>query len=197
MPTLVRPVLATAVAAALVLTACGDDDGAAGDAGARGGEAGRFCDLYLDYLAEPSADLLDALVDVADDDEVDALARIIAEDRRAGRVLAADSDLRTLARERCQAEWVGSVQGAADTAGAAQAFFDAVVAGDRAGARTVAAENAIARFAPWAPVEPDPDAGTPTVLTVDEGSFTMALAADRIAECQVESGVVIACTLVG
>ncbi len=157
--------------------------------------APRFCDVYLDYLAEATPANLDAIVTAADDDQVDELVAIIREDDRTGRVLAADSDLEALARTRCQAEWVGGAQGAGNTAGAAQAFFDAVVAGDQIGARNVASANAIARFEPWAPVVADPETGTPTLLTVDEQSFTMALDPDRIAECQVETGVIITCTV--
>ena len=63
------------------------------------------------------------------------------------------------------------------------------------GARNVASANAIAVFAPWEPIEPDPQLGTPALVSADEHTFTLALDADRLAECQVETGVIIACTL--
>jgi hypothetical protein len=199
----VRRLLCLAVAAGLVLAGCNDDDDA-GSAGEQPAEDGtgdtrpsgpRFCDAFLDYLAEPSGEQLDVVARAADDPRVDELAAIIRDDDRTGRVLAADDDLQSLARDRCQPEWIGAAQGGGDTAGAAQAFLDALVAGDALGARNVASANAIARFEPWEPVTPDPAAGTPALLTVGERTFTMALDAGRIAECQVEAGVVIACTV--
>lgn len=202
-----RPVLLAAALAAMALAAaCSDDEAepvAEGDV-TEGDEEGaatteaplRFCDIYLDYLAEPTDELLEQIAEAADDPEVDELTRIIAEDDRTGRVLAADDDLERVARERCQAEWVGAAQGGGDTPGAAQAFYDALVAGDPIGARNVASANAIARFEPWSSIEADPEAGTPTLLTIDDRSFTMALDPATIAECQVEAGVVIACALV-
>lgn len=155
----------------------------------------RFCDVFLDYLAEPSAAHLEAVRAAADDPEVDELTEIISTDERTGRVLAADADLRAVARDRCQAEWVGAAQGGGDTAGAAQAFFDALVAGDPIGARNVASANAIAVFEPWAPVEADAGAGTPALLEIGDRAFSFALDPGTIAECQAEAGVVISCTV--
>jgi hypothetical protein len=190
------------LAGALLLGCTGDDDDDAAPTGEEAAEdvrastpSPRFCDVFLDYLAEPSGENLDAVTAAADDPRVDELAGIITEDDRTGRVLAADSDLQAVARERCQAEWIGAAQGGGDTAGAAQALLDALAAGDRLGAANVASANAIAAFEPWEPIEPDPVTGTPTLLTVGERTFTMALDADRIAECQVEAGVVISCTV--
>ncbi len=198
-----RRLVAPLLALSLVVAGCGDDDDAEGAAGGtdepteeRDERGPRFCDAYLEYLAEPSSEHLAVVVDAGDPD-VDALAAIIAEDDRTGRVLAADDDLRTLARDRCQAEWVGAAQGGGDTSGAAQAFFDALVAGDPIGARNVAAANAIAVFEPWAPIEADVDGGTPALVDIGDRSFSMALDAATIAECQVEAGVVLACTVAG
>lgn len=203
---LARLLLGPLLVGSLLLAACGDDDDPAADAdqseaagdGAEDerGAPVRFCDAYLDYLAEPTPEHLDVVVVAADDPEVDELAGIIGTDERTGRVLAAASDLESIARTRCQAEWVGAAQGGGDTPGAAQAFFDALVAGDPIGARNVASANAIARFEPWGPIDADPDAGTPALVTIAERSFTMALDPETIAECQVEGGVVLACTLV-
>lgn len=198
-----RPrLLATLVlTGALLAAGCSDDDA---DEAATEDAAGteertergpRFCDAYLDYLAVPNDEHLATVVEAADDPEVEELATIIGEDDRTGRVLAADSDLQTIARDQCQAEWVGAAQGGGDTSGAAQAFLDAVVAGDPLGARNVAAANAIAVFEPWAPIEADAAAGTPSLLEIDDRSFSMALDAGTIAECQVEAGVVLACTV--
>ena len=155
----------------------------------------RFCDAYLDYLAEPSGEHLATVVDAADDPAVEELGAIIGEDDQTGRVLAADADLQTIARDQCQAEWVGAAQGGGDTSGAAQAFLDALVAGDPIGARNVASANAIAIFEPWTPIEGDAAAGTPSLLEIGDRSFSLALDAATIAECQVEAGVVIACTV--
>ena len=198
-----RLALALVLVGSLVAAGCGDDDsgdgavpdGTAGEREERSERGPRFCDAYLEYLAEPSPEHLDTVVEAADDPEVDELAAIIGEDDRTGRVLAADSDLQVIARDRCQAEWVGAAQGGGDTAGAAQAFFDALVAGDPIGARNVASANAIAVFEPWVPVEADAAAGTPTLLEIDDRAFSLALDAATIAECQVEFGVVIACTV--
>lgn len=198
-----RLALALLLIGSLVVAACSDDDGAdeaapddaTEQAEERTDRGPRFCDAYLEYLAEPSSDHLTTVVEAADDPEVDQLATILGEDDRTGRVLAADSDLQAIARDRCQAEWVGAAQGGGDTAGAAQAFFDALVAGDPVGARNVASANAIAVFEPWAPIEADAAAGTPTLLDTDDRSFSMALDPATIAECQVEFGVVIACTV--
>ena len=204
----VRPRLRFALLAPLVATVLlgctGDDDteGAADgaveqedDAGAGQPPSARFCDEFLEYLAEPSGENLQAVTATAGDPQVNELALIIDEDDRTGRVLAADSDLRAIARDRCQAEWVGAAQGGGDTAGAAQAFFDAVVAGDPIGARNVASANAIAVFEPWTPVETDAEAGTPALLEIGDRSFSMALGPATIAECGVEFGVIIACTV--
>lgn len=187
----------------LLVAGCSDDDAADGTAADEATEQGeeraergpRFCDAYLDYLAEPSSEHLAAVTEAADDPDVEELATIIAEDDRTGRVLAADSDLQDIAREQCQPEWVGAAQGGGDTAGAAQAFFDAIVAGDPVGARNVASANAIAVFEPWTPIEADAAAGTPSLLAIGDRSFSMALDPATLAECQVEFGVVIACTV--
>ena len=200
----IRAVLGPMLVGVLLLGACGDDDAAEADrpeepddeGGAEEGtRPARFCDVYLEYLAEPTPEHLDAVVAAADDPEIAELAEIIGTDDRTGRVLAADDDLGTVARTRCQAEWVGAAQGGGDTAGAAQAFFDALVAGDPIGARNVASANAIASFEPWEPIGTDAAAGTPTLLAIDSRSFSMALGPSTIAECQVEAGVVLACTL--
>lgn len=197
--------LAVLALAAFVLAGCSDDDdddsgdgGAAEDASEteeRADRGPRFCDAYLEYLAEPTDLHLQDLTATASDQRVNELAQIISDDDQTGRVLAADADLRTIARERCQAEWVGAAQGGGDTAGAAQAFLDALTAGDPIGARNVASANAIAVFEPWAPIAADEAAGTPALLEVDERGFSLALDAGTIAECQVEAGVVIACTV--
>lgn len=187
---------------AVLVSACGDDDGGdevateqAGGAEERTERGPRFCDAYLDYLAEPSSEHLATVAEASDDPEVAELASIIGEDDRTGRVLAADDDLRTVARDRCQAEWVGAAQGGGDTSGAAQAFLDALVAGDPIGARNVASANAIAVFEPWDPIAEDPAAGTPSLLEIGDRSFSLALDAATIAECQVEAAVVLACTV--
>jgi hypothetical protein len=192
-----RPLLAL-LAVALV-AACGDDGGSerASAETTTSPPAARLCDAFLDYLAEPSAEHLDAVAAAADDPAVEELAAIIREDDRTGMVLAADSDLTDLARERCMPEWVGAAQGGGDTAGAAQAFLDALTAGDALGARNVASANVIATFEPWAPLEADAAAGTPAIVGVSDRTFTLALDPARIAECQVEGGVVIACTVAG
>ena len=121
-PHLTRALVVLALAGA-VLAGCDDDSGDGdGDAAeatteteARADRGPRFCDAYLEYLAEPSGDHLATVVEAADDPQVDELGAIIGEDDRTGRVLAADDDLRTLARDRCQAEWIGAAQGGGDT----------------------------------------------------------------------------------
>lgn len=200
-PRLTR-VLAVLALAGAVLAGCSDDDDGGDDAAegateteARADRGPRFCDAYLDYLAEPSGEHLATVVEAADDPQVAELGAIIVEDDRTGRLLAADEDLRTIARDRCQAEWVGAAQGGGDTAGAAQAFLDALTAGDPIGARNVASANAIAVFEPWDPIAADGAAGTPSILEIDDRGFSLALDAATIAECQVETGVVLACTV--
>lgn len=197
-----RRAAAVILAAVVVAAGCGDDDDpgepserTSQETEERGERGPRFCDTYLEYLAEPSGEQLAVVVGAAGDPAVEQLAAIIGEDDRTGRVLAADEDLRTIARDRCQAEWIGAAQGGGDTSGAAQAFFDALVAGDAIGARNVAAANAIAIFEPWTPVQVDEASGTPSLLEIGDRSFSMALTADTIAECQVEAGVVLACTV--
>lgn len=193
---------ALALVAAIAIPGCGDGgggdeatDSTQQEAQERSDRGPRFCDAYLEYLAEPSGEHLATVVAAAVDPEVEELAAIIGEDDRTGRVLAADDDLRALARDRCHAEWVGAAQGGGDTAGAAQAFLDALVAGDAIGARNVASANAIAVFEPWAPVAADPASGTPAILDIGDRSFSLALDPGTIAECQTEAGVVIACTV--
>lgn len=197
-----RPLLLAAVVSLVLLGACGDDDDgaapeptAAEDGAADTESTVRFCDAFLDYLAEPTPENLDVVEESSEDERVGEYAAIIRSDDRTGRVLAADADLEQLARERCQPEWIAGAQGAGDTARAAQAFFDALVAGDPIGARNVASANAIAVFEPWQPIPEDPEAGSPALVGVSERHFTMALGPERLAECQVETGVVIACTL--
>lgn len=195
-----RNTLLLVVLAAFVLGAgCSDDDDtseAGSDDSERPAPAVRFCDAYLDYLAEPTPAHLDVVAESAGSEEVEELAEIIRDDDRTGRVLAADADLEGLARTRCQPEWIAGAQGAGSTPAAAQAFHDAVVAGDRFGARNVASANAIAVFEPWDEIEADEDAGTPAFRLLDDQTFVLVLGPERFAECQVETGVVIACTLV-
>jgi hypothetical protein len=175
--------VASALLAGGLLAAC--DDAADGDGSAREASATtepRWCDAYLQHLAEPDAESL-------------AAVRATADDPRAGE--ATEAELDALARERCQAEWMGAAMGGGDTAGAAQAFFDALVAGDAFGAGNVAAANAIARFEPWEPLPADPAAGTPALRDIGARSFTVALDPERTAVCAVESGVVLSCTIEG
>lgn len=186
------------------LPGCGDDGGGGADAGrpgqgsARGStdEASpgpRFCDAYLDYLGESTPERLATVDRATDDPQVSGYAAVITSDADLDRVLAATLDLDDLAREQCQPEWTAGTQGAGDTDSAAQALFDAVVAGDRAGAQNVAATNAIAVFEPWAPVVADEAAGTPALAEVGGQSFTIVLGPADLAQCEVETGVVVAC----
>lgn len=155
----------------------------------------RFCDVYLDYLAESTPENLAAVVAATDDDQVAAYAEVIGSDAGITEVLAATLDLDELARLDCQPEWTGGVQGAGSTEAAAQAFYDAVVAGDRVGAANVASANAIAVFEPWQPV---PAAGeTPALVEVGELTFTIVLDDASLAHCQVEVGVVVSCQVEG
>lgn len=196
------------VTASLVLLAgacSGDDDDEAGSATSTptselpdGGlddddDGPRFCDTYLTYLGDASPANLAVVVDAADDGAVSDLAAIITDDPNTARVLSATDDLDRLARDRCQTEWTAGAQGAGSTAAAAQAFFDALVAGDAVGARNVASANAIATFAPWEPIAADPATGTPAVGQVTETGFTLVLDADTLALCEVEIGVVVTC----
>lgn len=197
--------VSVAIVSLAMLAACSDDDEAGAPAdeeipaevGEGDGERSsgpRFCDAYLEYLADPTAPQLDVLAEAADDDEIENLIEIIETDTDPGRVLAADQDLDGLARLRCQTEWTAGAQGAGNTPAAAQAFFDAVVAGDRTGARNVASANAIAAFEPWEPLTGE-DGTEPTLVEVGEQTFSIVLDAASLAQCQVETGVVIACTV--
>lgn len=194
-----RWMLCALAVATMSIGACSDDD--AGDAsgsedasGERDPAAPRFCDVYLDFLGDSSGTSLEAVVEAADDPEVDELAAIVGDETaETGRVLAAVEDLDGIARTRCQVEWTAGAQGAGSTAAAASALFDAIVAGDPIGARNVASANAIAVFEPWEPVTPDPETGTPAVGEVGDKSFSLVLGPAEIAVCQVETGVVVAC----
>lgn len=185
----------------VLLVACSDGD--EGDAVGAGGqdEAGaetraRFCDVFLDYLADSSPQNLEVVADSTDDPDVGAHVDTIRTSGDLTEVLAATLDLDELARTRCQPEWTAGAQGAGNTPAAAQAFLDALVAGDPVGARNVASANAIAVFEPWDPIPSDPAAGTPAIDAVGDEAFSLVLTPDRVAQCQVETGVVITCTIV-
>lgn len=178
------------------LSCSGDDDDATPTSTAPGGEsAARFCDVYLDYLSESTSANLIAVDEAADDDQVSEYVDVMQSDADIVAIIAATVDLDDLARSRCQSEWTAGAQGAGNTGAAAQAFFDALVAGDPLGARNVASANAIAVFEPWEPISTDPAAGTPAIGDIDGRSFTIALHAASLAECQVETGVVVACQI--
>lgn len=185
------------VSAIAVVAACsGDDDAASTTTSPEEREtAARFCDVYLGYLSESTSENLTAVEDAADDPQVDEYVGVMESDADIIAVVAATVDLDDLARSRCQSEWTAGAQGAGNTGAAAQAFFDALVAGDPVGARNVASANAIAVFDPWEPIAPDPASGTPAIGDVDGQSFTVALDAGSLAECQVETGVVVACQI--
>lgn len=181
---------------ALVLAACsGDDEGA--DAPSTTSErAARFCDVYLDYITDSSDANLTAVVDAAPDRaEFGALADTVRQATDTVEVFAAIETLDQRARERCQPEWIGAAQGAGTTAAAAEAFFAALVNGDRIGATNVASANAIARFEPWGVIEPDESVGSPVIAGVEADSFSMILGPATLAQCLVETGVVFSCTL--
>lgn len=194
-----RTLYALALVGALVaVAACSgdDDDGASSTTVARDGEpAARFCDVYLDYLSDSTSENLTAVAETADDPQVDEYVGIMESDADIIAVVAATVDLDDHARSRCQPEWIAGAQGAGNTGAAAQAFFDALVAGDPIGARNVASANAIAVFEPWEPIAADPAAGTPAIGDIDGQSFTIATAPAVLAECQVETGVVVACQI--
>ena len=198
-----RRTLTALLLVALALGGCGDDDAASDGAGgdtidADGGDAAdpRFCDVYLAYLADSTGENLAALERAAGDDRVSEYTAVIESPPDIDRLLAATLDLDDLARSRCQSEWTAGAQGAGNTPAAAQAFLDAVVAGDRDGARNVASANAIAVFEPWEPVAADPEVGSPAVTDVGGQSFSLVLGATSVAQCEVETGVVVACQLV-
>ncbi len=195
-----RPVLGFSLALLLAVgAACSDDDGGADGPGTTTRDqrevAARFCDVYLDYLSDSTSENLTAVEQATDDGQVGEYVQIMESDADIVAVVAATVDLDDLARSGCQSEWTAGAQGAGDTGAAAQAFFDALVAGDPIGARNVASANAIAVFEPWAPIAADPDAGVPTIGDIDGQSFTVALDAASLAECQVETGVVVACQI--
>lgn len=196
-----RLMLCALAVATMLIGACSDDGDSGNDASdsddasaERDPAAPRFCDVYLDFLGDSSDASLDAVVEAADNAEIEELAAIVRDDStEIGRVLAAVEDLDGIARTRCQVEWTAGAQGAGSTAAAASALFDAIVAGDPIGARNVASANAIAVFEPWEPVTPDPDTGAPAVGEVGDKSFSLVLGPAEIAVCQVETGVVVAC----
>jgi hypothetical protein len=197
--------LALVLVALLALgAACSGDDDVddateASSSSDGGGDADRpdvrFCDAYLGYLGDPSDENLDVVVESADDEEVGAYADIMRSDADITAVVAATLDLEDLARSECQAEWTAGAQGAGNAPAAAQAFLDALLARDPIGARNVASANAIAVFEPWEQLVIDPDAGFPAIGDVDDRAFTIILDAGAIAECQVETGVVVACQI--
>ncbi len=192
-----RPLLGVLCVLAVACLACsGDDDDATTTTIDPDAEpAARFCDVYLDYLSESTSANLTAVEEAADDDQVSQYVGIMESDADIVAIVAATVDLDDLARVRCQREWTAGAQGAGNTGAAAQAFLDALVAGDPIGARNVASANAIAVFEPWAPNPVDPASGTPTIGDIDGQSFTIALDAASLAECQVETGVVVACQI--
>lgn len=204
-----RRILSALLIAACLLGACSDDDNGdenGGDATgttAPDGDGGasavtpHFCDAYLDYLAESTESNLAVVDEAADDPQVSEYADVISSDPGVDRLLAATLDLDDLARARCQPEWTAGAQGAGETPAAAQAFFDAVVAGDRMGAHNIASANAIAVLEPWEPVEPDPEVGSPALADVGGQSFSLVLGAADVVQCEVEAGVVVACQQAG
>ncbi len=173
----------------------GSAAGSSSSTTANGSSGPRFCDAYLDYLADSSPENLRTVDEAADDPQVSAYASVIQSSPGVDELLAATLDLDDLARSRCQTEWTAGAQGAGNTGAAAQALLDALVAGDRAGARNVASANAIAVFEPWDPITPDPEAGTPALGEVGGESFSIVLGPASIAECDVETGVIVACQL--
>lgn len=177
----------------LALAGCSDDDTAGGEGAGADRDVPRFCDAYLDYLADSTADNLRTLDEAADDPEIGQYIEAIDSEPSVDALLAATLDLDDAARSRCQPEWTAGAQGAGNTPAAAEAFLEALVAGDRVGARNVASANAIAVFEPWEPVEPDPEIGTPVVADVGGQSFSLVLGESSVAQCEVETGVVVAC----
>lgn len=181
----------------LLVGACSGDDDAGDSASTTVAGAGqaRFCDVYIEYLSDSTPANLAEVEATADDPQVADYVETMESSDDLTEVLAATLDLDDLARARCQAEWTAGAQGAGNTAAAAQAFFDALVAGDPIGARNVASANAIAVFEPWQPIPSDGEAGTPALGSVGERSFTLLLGPAQLAECQVETGVVVACQI--
>lgn len=177
---------------ALVLAGCSDDDDTAGGEGGER-DVPRFCDAYLDYLADSTASNLRILDEAADDPEIGRYVDVIDSEPSVDALLAATLDLDDAARNRCQSEWTAGAQGAGNTPAAAQSFLEALVAGDRMGARNVASANAIAVFEPWEPIEADPEIGAPVVADVGGQSFSLVLGESSVAQCEVETGVVVAC----
>ena len=198
-----RRLLSVLVVATVLVAGCSDDDDSTDGAAAeetggserRDAPAPHFCDAYLDYLADSTPENLQAVESASEDPQVSEYAELIESDANLETVLGATLDLDDLAREQCQPEWTAGTQGAGNTASAAQAFFDALVAGDPLGAMNVASRNAIAVFEPWEPIAADPDAGTPTIADVGGQSFSIVLGPASVAQCEVETGVVVACQL--
>lgn len=192
--------LLSILALALVAGACTDDgdDAEATSAAPTAGE-GRdddlgveFCDAYLAYLARSGPTELAAVTAATDDDRVHDLADDIG-GSAVDRSIAATIDLDALARTACHQRWIAGTQGAGNAPAAAQALYDALVAGDRAGAANVAAANVLARFEPWTPDADTTDA-YPTMVDVGDDGFTVITGPETLFLCLVETGVVVACT---
>ncbi len=180
------------LAVLLVVAACtGDDDDDAAPTSVPDDEtaAVRFCDAFLDYLSDPTPGALATVVESGDERAADLAPTITGADPEAA--ATADAGLREAARQRCQPEWTAGAQGAGSTAGAAEAFLAALVAGDRIGARNVASANAIALFDPWTPA--DDATTTPVLADVGERRFTIEVDASAVYECEVDVGVVLTC----
>lgn len=92
----------------------------------------------------------------------------------------------------CMNRYYEGVVGTADNATTSQQFFDALVAGDRATAATLAQAEVIAQFEPWEAIP-----GTSAIEETSSGGFAAQLGFGYGIACVVTDGIVVQCGRTG
>jgi hypothetical protein len=158
-------------------------------------EDATLCDAFLQFrgaqdfetMAPAIATVASQLGESAPNDVIEAMNAFISGDFGDLQIGAAIGSIRGHIMPLCQQRYYAAVTGASSGPIAAQEFFDALVAGDRDVAVSIAQAEVVAQFEPWAGY------GASATIDIGEGEFTMQLDEQTAVSCTTVDGVVDRC----
>jgi hypothetical protein len=156
-----------------------------------------FCDAYLAFISagdpesrvEPLNNLYAERGPDAPADLNEVVNVLVSADYGSQDVRAEQAVLRDFVMPLCEDGYNSAVVGGESDEAAGQAFFDALVAGDKQTALTLASALAVAMFEPWEPYDAED-----TELVIQEGGFWVALSPQFSFSCTTRDGIVTGCS---
>ncbi len=156
-----------------------------------------FCDAYLAFIGagdpesrvEPLNDLYAERGADAPANLNDVVEVLVSADYGSQDVRAEQAVLRDFVLPLCEDGYNSAVVGVESDEAAGQAFFDALVGGDKETALTLSSALTVAMFEPWEPYDAEE-----TELVIQEGGFWVALSPQFSFSCTMSNGIVTGCS---